>query len=545
VPDVCDLAGGDLTDVFPTGGDGIPDECQDDCNSNGAPDVADILAGVERDCNHNAVPDSCDIAAGFSTDALPPGSDGVPDECQSDCNTNGIPDVDDLRQGTSLDCNHNIVPDECDIAAGDSSDCNTNCAPDECDLARGASADCNTNDLPDECDVADQTSEDCNTNVIPDECEVDCNNNGVPDDCDLAAGTSDDIDHNGVPDECHGILRVPAQYATIQAAIDQAADGDSVLLADGVHLGPGNRNISFHGKDLLVCSENGPALCIVDGEGEASFFPVFKFSNDETPAAQLRGLTVTNGHTFFGGAVYCGSGSPTIRDCIFSNSEVIADGGAIYCAEGTAPVIRNCTIVNNSAGYTGGGIAAAEGSAPSLDSCVINGNLAVDGGAIACLLSIPVVNNCTIVNNTASGRGGALHCEGGQVEVRNSILWANEAAQGPELSLVSDAVLDLYFSNMAGGPGAVHVEGASVFNWNSGNLSLNPLFNRDGIHLRMRSPCRNAGDPDFVPSDAATDIDGQPRVLEECVDMGADEAPLELQTPQAPESVPDLRTSLP
>ena len=31
-------------------------------------------------------------------------------------------------------------------------------------------------------------------------------------------------------------------------------------------------------------------------------------------------------------------------------------------------------------------------------------------------------------------------------------------------------------------------------NWNAGNINTDPLFNRDGLHLRVRSPCRNAGD---------------------------------------------------
>lgn len=35
-------------------------------------------------------------------------------------------------------------------------------------------------------------------------------------------------------------LRVPAEYATIQAAVDASVDGDVVLIADGVYTGAGN-----------------------------------------------------------------------------------------------------------------------------------------------------------------------------------------------------------------------------------------------------------------------------------------------------------------
>jgi hypothetical protein len=49
-----------------------------DCNSNGLPDLIDVLDGSSEDCNGNGIPDECDIAGGFSADA---NFDGIPDEC--------------------------------------------------------------------------------------------------------------------------------------------------------------------------------------------------------------------------------------------------------------------------------------------------------------------------------------------------------------------------------------------------------------------------------------------------------------------------------
>jgi hypothetical protein len=101
-----------------------------DCNGNGIPDVEDIAAGTSADCNANAIPDECDIAGGTSADVLPPGGDGIPDECQADCNGNQIPDDVDIANGTSYDWNGNGIPDECDSGA-----C---CQPDgTCDLIAG------------------------------------------------------------------------------------------------------------------------------------------------------------------------------------------------------------------------------------------------------------------------------------------------------------------------------------------------------------------------------------------------------------------------
>ena len=64
---------------------------------------------------------------------------------------------------------------------------------------------------------------------------------------------------------------VPAQYPTIQAAIDASADGDIVRIADGIYTGAGNRDLTFNGKAITVESENGPDHCIIDCQ--AAGFP--------------------------------------------------------------------------------------------------------------------------------------------------------------------------------------------------------------------------------------------------------------------------------
>ena len=58
----------------------------------------------------------------------------------------------------------------------------------------------------------------------------DCNLNDVPDSCDIQNGASADLDTNGTPDECEhpGIVFVPDQFPTIQAALDVVAPGWSI-----------------------------------------------------------------------------------------------------------------------------------------------------------------------------------------------------------------------------------------------------------------------------------------------------------------------------
>jgi len=64
--------------------------------------------------------------------------------------------------------------------------------------------------------------------------------------------------------------RVPGVYTTIQAAIDDASDGDTIWIADGQYSGGGNFDIDFKGKAVTVKSENGPQNCIIDCQFQGS-----------------------------------------------------------------------------------------------------------------------------------------------------------------------------------------------------------------------------------------------------------------------------------
>ncbi len=119
-------------------------------------------------------------------------------------------------------------------------------------------------------------------------------------------------------------IHVPGDYATIQAAIDAAVEGDTVLVDDGVYTGEGNKEIDFRGKAITVRSKNGPENCVIDCENSGRGF---WFHSSETRDSVLRGFTIQNGRVEDdnGGAIYCDGASPTIV------GNIITDNSATGC----------------------------------------------------------------------------------------------------------------------------------------------------------------------------------------------------------------------
>ena len=203
---------------------------------------------------------------------------------------------------------------------------------------------------------------------------------------------------------------VPSQYATIQAAIDAAANGDIVLVADGTYT---DTELSWTGKHLTVKSENGPENCIIDCSGgtktSSNNGNAFLFNETGQDATDvINGFTIINGKARYGGGIYLYYSSPTITNCIFGNGEDrnhAEYGGGIYC-EYSSPAVTNCTFTDNGA-KCGGGI-YCEYSSPAVTNCTFIDNGAEYGGGIYCEYSSPAVTNCTFIDNDAGVEGGGI-----------------------------------------------------------------------------------------------------------------------------------------
>ena len=172
-------------------------------------------------------------------------------------------------------------------------------------------------------------------------------------------------------------------------------------------------------------------------------------------------------------------------------------------------IYNRCLIIGNT-GNLGGGVAYAK-----LTNCLLTANSAQDGGgAFGCLTMV----NCTVVNNHAAIFGGGVGIDNFPPEVfLNTIICSNTVGNGsPNLPAAN-----VYF-----GSGSYTVSNCCSpdfpFSTCITNSPIMPAIAFGDYHLQIGSPGIDAGDNAFAPTDI--DLDGNPRIVNGTVDMGAFES---------------------
>src|SRR5260370_26647556 len=114
----------------------------------------------------------------------------------------------------------------------------------------------------------------------------------------------------------------PGSQPTVQAGINAAKNGDTVLVGPGTYV----ENINFNGKAITLTSSSGPAVTIIDGNHNGT---VVTFNHSETASSVLSGFTIQNGFQSggFGAGITITSASPTISaNVITENHAAVAIG---------------------------------------------------------------------------------------------------------------------------------------------------------------------------------------------------------------------------
>ena len=313
---------------------------------------------------------------------------------------------------------------------------------------------------------------------------------------------------------------------TIQAGIDAAYNGDTVIVADGVYTGAGNKDLDFGGAAITVRTANGPDNCIIDCEGEGRGF---YFHSGEGADSILEGITVRGGYppspNTDGAGILCHASSPTIRFCITTDNSTAGCGGGVACRSGSVATIVRCTIAGNWSLLGGGGIYCTSSSPAILDSIVACNMSNLGGGGILLNVASPTIAGCTVIHNTTvgGGWGGGILCRNGSSPVvTNSLVWDSWPDDIHGNAPADDQPVVMYCNLTRGWPGEGNI-GVDPELVDELGPDLNPQTWEDNdYHLLPSSPCIGRGDAQTFGVDES-DIDGEPRVMGGRVDMGADE----------------------
>ena len=208
-------------------------------------------------------------------------------------------------------------------------------------------------------------------------------------------------------------IHVPADQPTIQAGINAANNGDTVLVSPGIYF----ENIDFLGKAITVIGSGGPASTTIDG-GSRQGLAVVAFKSQELRTSVLSGFTIQHGGTQTAssqasGGVYVHAAAPTIQNnIVVANrcSGIFANGGAL---------IQGNTVTGTL--YQNGG------SGPNDAYCRQGGTGIVVGGTVTVgpYTHVEVIGN-TITNNTQALGVGGIQIDGAEdTLIQNNIISNN------------------------------------------------------------------------------------------------------------------------
>jgi len=247
-------------------------------------------------------------------------------------------------------------------------------------------------------------------------------------------------------DDTTGLGSIDSPLKTIQKGIDIISVPGHVAAGPAIYTGAGNIDLDFKGKAITVRAIeprdiNTVTKTVIDCQGtSANRHRAFYFHTGEEANSVVQGFMIINGYQMQGGAIYCSSSNPTIKNCTFAGNTAIRNGGGIYCYDSNS-----------------------------------------------------VITNCTFSANNATIRGGALYCiTNSHVTLSNSILWSNTSPAGHEIAINSSAApstITISYCDIDGGFSEVNDTAGNSVMWKPGNIDEDPCFvdaASDDYHLQSK-----------------------------------------------------------
>ncbi|KPK73694.1 MAG: hypothetical protein AMJ79_14995, partial [Phycisphaerae bacterium SM23_30] len=285
-------------------------------------------------------------------------------------------------------------------------------------------------------------------------------------------------------------------------------------------------------------------------------------SHNDDPNTILDGFTISGGNNifFYGGGIIALDSNMVVSHCIIKNNSAKIGGGGIYDNSGCLLIEDDVFLANATSG-SGGGIYNERGS-PTIINCIFAGNRSEGpdetpkvGGGVHNFISAAVFYNCVFIGNRADG-GGAMYNRSSQTTLINCTFSSNEASDAGGISNQVQSEIRLANCILWGDVPTEIFDGVDILGFPSqtvannsiiqggwegeGNIDTDPRFiDADGfdnilgtlddnLRLLAGSPGVDAGDNAALPDWVATDIDGNPRFVDdpETIDTGKGEPPI-------------------
>ncbi len=307
--------------------------------------------------------------------------------------------------------------------------------------------------------------------------------------------SDDDIEITYGGGACQGVHNVTQDiwYNQVQPAINGAVNGDMIVVYPGFYDG----GINLLGKAITLTGADPTNWDIVDateifGDGGTGYVATLDSGEDSNTVIRGLKLYAAPGYSIR----FVGSGG-TVQYCNLGGAR-----SGVRCEQGADPTIENNRIFSFT--YTGVYITADSPATVRNNWIYGYGYYGIDVAAPGAVIE----GNTLIGGSPAFGFNDVIGIKttAASLSATNCIIQNSTHSISGNVTLTYSCVDDSV-------PGATNL------------IYTDPLFvdpdNYD-YHLQSNSPCRNMGNPG-LSYNGQSDIDGQPRLLEGAVDMGADE----------------------